>query len=55
MIALANAMLVRWGENMLSGRLGQYWLLVVGFLFILTVVVAPGGFYRRALDLNTKG
>lgn len=52
--ALAGAMLVRWGENMLSDRLGQYWLLAMGFLFILVVVVAPRGLFGRALDLNSK-
>ena len=52
--ALAGAMLVRWGENMLSDRLGQYWLLAMGFLFILVVIMAPRGLFGRALDLNSK-
>lgn len=52
--AVAGAMLVRWGENMLSDRLGQYWLLAMGFMFILVVIVAPRGVFGRVLDLNRK-
>ena len=50
--AVAGAMLVRWGENLLSDRLGQYWLLAMGLLFILVVVVAPRGLFGRLLDLS---
>lgn len=52
--AVAGAMLVRWGENLLSDRLGQYWLLAMGMLFILVVIVAPRGLFGRLLDLSPR-
>lgn len=48
--AVAGAMLVRWGENLLSDRLGQYWLLAMGMIFIVVVIVAPRGLFGRLLD-----
>lgn len=52
--AVAGAMLVRWGENLLSDRLGQYWLLAMGLLFIVVVIMAPRGLFGRLLDLTSK-
>lgn len=52
--ALAGAMLVRWGENLLSDQLGQYWLLAMGMLFIIVVIVAPRGLFGRLLDLSAR-
>ena len=36
---------------MLSENLGNYWLLILGLLFVLTVVVAPRGLFGVALSL----
>lgn len=52
--AVAGAMLVRWGENLLSDRLGQYWLLAMGLLFIIVVIVAPRGLFGRLMDLTSR-
>lgn len=52
--AVAGAMLVRWGENLLSDKFGQYWLLAMGLLFILVVIVAPRGLFGRLLDLSPR-
>jgi branched-chain amino acid transport system permease protein/urea transport system permease protein len=38
-----SAILVRAGEGMLSEALGNYWLLALGGLFILSVVLLPRG------------
>lgn len=52
--AVAGAMLVRWGENLLSDRLGQYWLLAMGMLFIIIVILAPRGLFGRLLDVSAR-
>ena len=44
-------MLVRSVEGVLSENLGNYWLLILGLLFVLTVVVAPRGLFGVALSL----
>lgn len=49
--ALLGAILVRSVENVLSDTLGSYWLLILGLLFVLTVVVAPRGIFGRWLTL----
>ncbi|MBP9183259.1 MAG: branched-chain amino acid ABC transporter permease [Fuscovulum sp.] len=52
--AVAGAMLVRWGENVLTDRLGEYWLLAMGMLFIVVVIVAPRGLFGRVLDPSRR-
>lgn len=49
--AMLGAILVRSVENLLSDSLGNYWLLVLGILFICTVVAAPQGLLGRLLAL----
>jgi urea transport system permease protein len=45
--AFLGALLVRSVEGTLSERLGQYWLLVLGALFVVTVVLMPNGLFGR--------
>ena len=40
---------VRSVEGELSDRLGNYWLLALGMLFVLTVVLMPTGLFGRIL------
>ena len=49
--ALLGAVLVRSVEGVLSENLGSYWLLILGLLFVLTVVVAPRGLFGVVLAL----
>lgn len=49
--AFLGALLVRSVEGVLSDRLGDYWLLALGILFIATVVLMPGGLFGRILTL----
>jgi branched-chain amino acid transport system permease protein/urea transport system permease protein len=51
MAALIGAVLVRSVENTLSDRLGEYWLLATGILFVVVVVFAPQGVFGRWLRL----
>jgi urea transport system permease protein len=51
MAALIGAVLVRSVENTLSDRLGEYWLLATGILFVVVVVFAPRGVFGRWLRL----
>jgi urea transport system permease protein len=54
--ALIGAMLVRSVENTLSDTLGEYWLLVIGILFVIVVVFAPQGLFGNLLRLpRTRG
>jgi branched-chain amino acid transport system permease protein/urea transport system permease protein len=43
MAAFLGALLVRSVEGALSDRLGNFWLLVLGVLFVVTVVLMPNG------------
>jgi len=53
---LIGAMLVRSVENTLSDTLGEYWLLVIGILFVIVVVFAPQGLFGNLLRLpRTRG
>lgn len=47
--AFLGALVVRSVEGVLSERLGYYWVLVLGILFILTVVFMPSGIFGRIL------
>jgi hypothetical protein len=47
--AFLGALLVRSVEGELSDRLGDYWLLALGMLFVLTVVLMPTGLFGRIL------
>ena len=49
--AFLGAILVRSVENTLSDSLGHYWLLILGVLFVATVVIAPRGIFGRWLVL----
>ena len=49
--AFLGAVLVRSVEGVLSENLGNYWLLILGLLFVLTVVVAPRGLFGVVLSL----
>ena len=41
--AMLGAVLVKYMEYLLSEKIGQYWLLAIGILFILVVIVFPQG------------
>lgn len=47
--AFLGALLVRSVEGVLSDRLGDYWLLALGLLFVVTVVLMPTGLFGRIL------
>ena len=47
--AFLGALLVRSVEGELSDRLGDYWLLALGMLFVVTVVLMPTGLFGRVL------
>jgi urea transport system permease protein len=47
--AFLGALLVRSVEGELSDRLGDYWLLALGMLFVVTVVLMPTGLFGRLL------
>jgi urea transport system permease protein len=49
--AYLGALGVRWVESELSEALGQYWLLALGLLFVVAVVIAPGGLLGAMLQL----
>jgi urea transport system permease protein len=49
--ALLGAILVRSVESALSGRFGNYWLLVLGGVFVGVVVFFPSGVFGRVLAL----
>ena len=49
--AFLGAVLVRSVEGVLSENLGNYWLLILGLLFVVTVVVAPRGLFGVVLSL----
>lgn len=49
--AFLGALIVRSGESVLSATLGQYWLLVLGIVFVATVVFAPQGLLGNLLRL----
>ena len=49
--AFLGALLVRSVEGALSDRLGYYWLLALGALFVATVVFFPAGLLGRLLAL----
>ncbi len=49
--AFLGALLVRSVEGALSDRLGYYWLLALGGLFVATVVLFPSGLFGRLLAL----
>jgi urea transport system permease protein len=49
--AFLGALLVRSVEGALSDRLGDYWLLALGILFVVTVVLMPTGLFGRILIL----
>jgi aspartate kinase len=55
MAAFLGAILVRGIEGMLFGVLGNYWLMALGVIFVLTVVVAPRGLFGRFLALPLPG
>ena len=47
--AFLGALLVRSVEGVLSDRLGDYWLLALGVLFVITVVLMPSGLLGQIL------
>jgi urea ABC transporter permease protein UrtC len=47
--AFLGALLVRWLEGTLSESLGAWWLLALGGLFVLVVVLLPGGLLAEPL------
>ncbi len=49
--AFLGAIIVRATESVLSERLGAYWLLALGVLFMIVVIVFPGGLAGRWLSL----
>ena len=49
--AFIGAMTVKSVENILSDTLGQYWLLVLGLLFVISVVALPRGLLAPFLQL----
>ncbi len=49
--AFIGALAVKSVENVLSDTLGQYWLLVLGLLFVLAVVLMPRGLLAPLLRL----
>ena len=49
--AFIGALTVKSVENVLSDTLGQYWLLVLGLLFVLSVVALPRGLLAPFLQL----
>ena len=51
MAAFLGALLVRSVEGALSDRLGNFWLLALGVLFVVTVVLMPNGLFGRILAL----
>ncbi|SLN26961.1 branched-chain amino acid ABC transporter permease [Oceanibacterium hippocampi] len=57
--AFLGALVVKSVENVLSDALGQYWLLVLGILFILSVVLLPRGLlapvFRLRLPRGLRG
>ena len=53
--AFLGALLVRSVEGVLSENLGNYWLLILGLLFVVTVVVAPRGLFGVVLSLPLPG
>lgn len=50
--AFLGALLVRSVESMLSARFGSYWLLLLGFTFVVVVVFFPVGVFGRVLHLG---
>ncbi|MDB5730238.1 MAG: putative high-affinity branched-chain amino acid transport system permease protein [Variovorax sp.] len=51
MAALLGALLVRSVEAGLSERFGNYWLLLLGAVFVIVVVFFPAGVFGRVLQL----
>ena len=51
MAALLGTLLVRSVESGLSARFGNYWLLLLGAVFVVVVVFFPVGVFGRALKL----
>lgn len=51
---LVGTLAVKWGEELLSSRLGleESWPLLLGLLLILVVLVAPGGLLGSGRDLR---
>lgn len=49
--ALMAAIGVKWIEAELSQTVGQWWLLIIGLLFIAVIVIFPRGLFGRVLDL----
>jgi len=47
--AFLGALVVRSVEGALSERLGYYWVLLLGILFIATVIFMPSGIFGRIL------
>lgn len=47
--AFLGAVIVRWGEGALSEQLGGWWLLVIGALFVLSVILFPRGLVAEPL------
>ena len=53
--AALGAILVRWMESSFSSVLGDYWLIVLGAMFVITVMVFPRGLLGQPLYwLDTK-
>lgn len=50
--AMFGAVLVKYTEYLLSETIGQYWLLVIGILFIALVVLSPKGLLGRLLAMQ---
>ena len=53
--AFLGAVSVKYMESFLSDRLGQYWLLVLGLLFILSVITLPRGLLGGLLKPQLPG
>ncbi len=52
---ILGTLIVSWAKFYLSGALLDYWLLVVGFLFIIVVIFFPEGFAGMARALGGRG
>ncbi len=54
MAAFLGAITVRSVESVLSDSLGNYWLMALGALFVVTVVFAPQGLFGAVLSWRRK-
>ncbi len=50
-----GAVTVKLLENYLSEALSEYWVLIIGFIFLLSVIFFPQGLFGRLLENRNKG